>query len=308
MRLVSYEDAGRSTFGVLVGTAEGDAIIDAAGLVQGCRDIVDVLAADCLPELHQAAAEKTPDVALADVTLLPVVPNPGKILCAGVNYRSHRDEAARPEQAAPTVFLRFADSQIGAGQPAQIAHEVTKFDYEGEVAVVLGRGGRRIPADRALEHIAGYACYNDFSSRDWQRHSGQWTPGKNFPGSGAFGPWLLTADEVPDPTALVLQTLVNDDVRQSASLADLIFSIPELIAYMSTFTPLAPGDVIVTGTPGGVGLFRDPPSFLSPGDIVEVRVNGMGCLVNEIIAERGDNGADLLPPARQANAPALRAG
>lgn len=308
MRLVSYEHAGRSTFGVLVATASGDAVVDAAALIHGCHTIVDVLAAGCLPELRQATADRTPDVALSEVTLLPVVPNPGKILCAGVNYRSHRDEAARPEQGHPTVFLRFADSQIGAGRPVEIAREVTMFDYEGEVAIVLGRGGRRIPADRAIEHVAGYACYNDFSARDWQRHSGQWTPGKNFPGSGAFGPWLLTADEVPDPATLVLQTLVNDDVRQSASMADLIFSIPELIAYMSTFTSLAPGDVIVTGTPGGVGLFRDPPSFLAPGDVVEVRADGMGSLVNELVAERGGDGADLLAAPRHQNVPAARAG
>ena len=307
MRLVTYEHGGRGSFGVLVATAGGDAVIDAAGLVAGCHSILDVLAADGLSALREASADRTPDLALAEVTLLPVVPNPGKILCVGVNYRSHLEEAGRAEQGKPTVFLRFADSQLGAGQDVQIAREVSKFDYEGEVAVVVGRAGRRIPADRAAEHIAGYACYNDFSARDWQRHSGQWTPGKNFPGSGAFGPWLLTADEVADPKALVLQTLVNGDVRQHASLADLIFSIPELIAYLSTFTALAPGDVIVTGTPGGVGLFRDPPSFLNPGDVVEVRVDGMGSLVNAMVAERGDDGK-LVPRARDPDAPARRAG
>jgi 2-keto-4-pentenoate hydratase/2-oxohepta-3-ene-1,7-dioic acid hydratase in catechol pathway len=163
-----------------------------------------------------------------------------------------------------------------------------KFDFEGELAVVIGRPGRRIPATAALDHVAGYSCFNDGSIRDYQRHSGQFTPGKNFDRSGAFGPWLVTRDEIPDPAALRLQTRLNGQVVQSESTGELIFSIGDLIEYISSFTQLVPGDVIVTGTPGGVGAGRTPPLWMQAGDTVEVEISGLGCLSNRIADEDAD--------------------
>jgi 2-keto-4-pentenoate hydratase/2-oxohepta-3-ene-1,7-dioic acid hydratase in catechol pathway len=161
----------------------------------------------------------------------------------------------------------------------------TKFDYEGELAVVIGRTARHVSRDRALEYVAGYTCFNDGSLRDWQGHSTQFTPGKNFEGSGAMGPWLVTSDELPDPAALHLTTRVNGDTVQSAPLSDLLFDVPALIEYISTFARLEPGDVIATGTPGGVGAYRTPPLWLRPGDVVEVEIDRIGVLRNSVIDE-----------------------
>jgi 2-keto-4-pentenoate hydratase/2-oxohepta-3-ene-1,7-dioic acid hydratase in catechol pathway len=222
---------------------------------------------------------------LGDIEFLPPIPNPGKILCVGLNYENHRRETGRAEVANPTIFTRFADSQTGHRSAILCPPESTKLDYEGELAIVIGKGGRRIPAATALDHIAGYSCYNDGSIRDWQAHTIQFTPGKNFPATGAFGPWLVTPDEFGLPKDQKIQTRLNGTVMQSAVLADMIFPIAQLIEYCSTFTPLAPGDVIVTGTPGGVGVKRDPQVFMKPGDRVEIEIDGIGILENDIVAE-----------------------
>lgn len=161
----------------------------------------------------------------------------------------------------------------------------TMFDFEGELAIVIGKPGRAISEENALEHVAGYACYNDASVRDWQWHTRQFTPGKNFPQTGAFGPWLVTADEIPDPAVLSVTTRVNGEVLQSQPTADMIFPIPVIVAYVSQFTPLAAGDVIVTGTPGGVGAKRQPPRWLKAGDVVEIDIPGVGLLTNVVEAE-----------------------
>lgn len=224
-------------------------------------------------------------VALQDVAYLPVIPDPGKILCVGLNYENHRRETGRAEVANPTIFTRFADSQTGHRQAILRPPESVKLDYEGELAIVIGTGGRRIPAASALDHIAGYSCYNDGSVRDWQAHTIQFTPGKNFPSTGAFGPWLVSPDEFGVPGRQRIQTRLNGAVMQDAFLADMIFPIGRLIEYCSTCTQLAPGDVIVTGTPGGVGVKRDPQVFMKPGDLVEVEVDGIGVLQNEIADE-----------------------
>ncbi|MBO9377628.1 DUF2437 domain-containing protein [Sphingomonas histidinilytica] len=224
--------------------------------------------------------------ALADVVFLPVLPDPGKILCVGLNYENHRRETGRAEVAHPTIFTRFADSQTGHGAPILRPKESEKLDYEGELAIVIGKGGRRIAEADALDHIAGYSCYNDGSVRDWQAHTIQFTPGKNFPETGAFGPWLVTPDAFGVPGPQRIQTRLNGQVMQDAVLDDMIFPIARLVAYCSTFTPLAPGDVIVTGTPGGVGAKRDPQVFMKPGDRVEVEIDGIGILENGIAQER----------------------
>jgi 2-keto-4-pentenoate hydratase/2-oxohepta-3-ene-1,7-dioic acid hydratase in catechol pathway len=231
-------------------------------------------------------------VPLSEISFLPPIPDPAKIICVGLNYADHQAEAGREGAANPPIFFRWADTQIGHEQPAVKPASSEMFDYEGEVAVVIGKAGRGVSVDAATEMVAGYSCYNDFSARDWQNHTSQWGPGKNFPGTGGFGPWLVTVDEVPDPAAMRLITRVNGEQRQSASVGALIFSIPRLVSYITRFTPLSVGDVIVTGTPAGVGLFREPPCFLVPGDRVEVEVTGVGTLRNTVVAEAGPDHRD----------------
>lgn len=224
-----------------------------------------------------------PSIAVEDAEFLPVIPEPGKVICIGVNYRTHLDEIGKPPPAGPTIFTRFADSQMGHLAPAVFPHEGTEFDYEGEVALVIGKDAWKVAKEDAADVIAGYSAYNDFSVRDWQRFSSQWGPGKNFPGTGAFGPYLVPAADIADVTELELQTRVNGEVRQSATLRDLIFDIPSLIEFVTKFTKLSAGDVIVTGTPGGVGLFMQPQGLLSEGDEVEVEVTGLGVLRNTVV-------------------------
>ena len=220
-----------------------------------------------------------------EVNFEPVIPNPQKILCVGLNYISHRTETKRPETKYPSIFTRFADTQVGHETPVLRPSFSTAFDYEGELAVVIGRRGRHISEQDVSAHIAGYSCYNDVSVRDWQRHTAQWTPGKNFPSTGAFGPSLVTPDEIPDLGALTLTTRLNGKVMQEAPISDLIFSVPVIVSYISKFTPLYPGDVIATGTPGGVGDRRDPPVYMKDGDIVEVEIDRIGILRNVVQSE-----------------------
>lgn len=279
MKLVSFEVNGRASYGVL----NGDKVID-LGLRFGSQfaDLRAVLEADALPQL-KAAAEQTPaTLTLADIKLLPVIANPGKILCVGLNYKSHVAETKRPDADKPAIFVRFSDSLAADGAPLVRPATTERFDYEGELAIVIGRGGRNISQADAFDHIAGYACFNDGTARDWQRHTHQWTPGKNFPGTGPFGPALVTADEVGDVNQLSIATRLNGEVVQQASLSDLIFTIPVIIEYLSGFTTLSPGDVIATGTPGGVGDRRDPPRYLNDGDIVEVEISKVGILRNTV--------------------------
>lgn len=280
MRIVSFETRDGPSFGLL---AEGDGIVDLLRRTP-FADISGVLRADALPSLaaHAAAA---PDHGLSDVTLLPAVPDPlRKVLCVGLNYRAHVAESAGrevPEQ--PRIFARLADTIIAHGAPLWRPRNSTHFDYEGELAVVIGRAGRHIPAARAMAHVAAYTIFNDGSVRDYQKHSV--TAGKNFPATGPLGPWLVTADAIPDPAALILETRVNGERRQRTSTGDMILSVPALIEYISAFTPLSPGDVIATGTPEGVAHARRPPPWLKPGDVVEVEISGIGTLRNPVVAE-----------------------
>ena len=231
----------------------------------------------------QAAAQASGvRLAPAQVRLLPVIPNPGKLICIGLNYKTHVAETKRPDSEHPSIFLRFADTLAAHGDEVLRPAFSERFDWEGELAFVIGTGGRHIAKDKAFDHIAGYACFNDVSVRDWQKHTHQFTPGKNFPGTGPFGPYLVSRDEVPDVTQLQLETRLNGQVVQHASVGDLIFDIPTIVAYVSRFTPLSPGDVIATGTPGGVGDRREPPLYMKEGDVVEVEITGLGVLRNRI--------------------------
>ena len=272
MRFATIELNGSEQWGMI----DGDDIV----LIDQWPTLADAIASGSLPAVKPAADARR--VALGEVQWRPVIPAPRKILCVGLNYESHRKETGREVVANPTIFTRFADSQVGHERPIVLPLESDKLDYEGELAVVIGQGGRRIPADKALDHVAGYSCYNDGSVRDWQAHTIQFSPGKNWPETGAFGPWLVTPDEFGPLGPQRLQTRLNGEVMQDAHLSDMIFPVPRLIEYISTFTPLNPGDVIVSGTPGGVGAMRDPPVFMKEGDIVEVEIDGIGTLVNSI--------------------------
>jgi 2-keto-4-pentenoate hydratase/2-oxohepta-3-ene-1,7-dioic acid hydratase in catechol pathway len=282
MKLVAYELNQTSAYGVL----SGDHIIEPApALLARYPDIRALLDGGALPELAAAVAGKPATLALSDVTLLPPVGNPRKIFCVGLNYKSHVAETKRPDAVHPSIFVRFADSLTAHCAPLRFpAEKSTMFDFEGELAVVIGKGGSDIAEADALDHVAGYACFNDGTLRDWQRHTHQWTPGKNFPGTGVFGPALVTADEAGDITQVQLTTRLNGEVVQQASLSDLIFPLPVIISYLSQFTPLYPGDVIATGTPGGVGDRRDPPLYMKPGDVVEVEISRIGHLRNVVQA------------------------
>ncbi len=229
------------------------------------------------------AAARSSTLALADLRLLPVIPDPGKIVCVGLNYEEHRIESGREPTTEPTLFLRTATSQTGHGRPLLSAPESSQFDYEGEIAIVIGKPGRRIPREQAWAHIAGYTPYNDGSMRDWQRHTTQFTAGKNFDQTAGFGPWLTTRDEIADGQELTLITRLNGEEMQRATTAQLIFGIPRLIHYISSFATLEAGDVIVTGTPGGVGFKRSPPVFMRKGDTVEVEIEGVSVLSNPVL-------------------------
>lgn len=282
MRLVSFSRNGREGYGAV--TDKG--VVDLSA-VMGARfaDLKALLAADALAEAATVAAQRAPDFALADAVLLPVIPNPGKIWCCGLNYGEHVRETNREVTEQPTFFLRVADSQVGHDQAMVRPPESVQFDYEAEIAVVIGRPGRRIAEADAGQHVAGYACYNDGSVRDWQRHTSQWVPGKNFWRTGGFGPWMVTADEIPFDTVMTLTTRLNGVEMQRATTDMLIHSIARQIAYVSTIAPLEPGDVIVTGTPGGVGARRTPPVWMKAGDVCEIEVDRVGVLRNPIADE-----------------------
>ena len=224
-----------------------------------------------------------PEIDLDAVELLPPLPCPPKILCVGLNYADHSAESGFKVPDYPTIFGRFASSLIGHGAPIIRPRLSAQLDYEGEFVAVIGRGGRDIPKDRALEHVAAYSLFNDASIRDYQFKAPQWTVGKNFDGTGAFGPWLMTADVLPPGCAgLRLQTRLNGQVVQDASTNDLVFDVATLISTLSEAFTLEPGDVIVTGTPSGVGLARKPPLWMKPGDVCEVELEGIGVLRNPI--------------------------
>lgn len=279
MKLVSYENASGTSWGIL----KGDHVLDGVALTKGTfPTLKSVLKADALNEIARQAAERAGHLKLTELNLLPVIPDPGKIICVGLNYEEHRIESKREPTSEPTLFLRTTTSQAGHGQALICPPESIEFDYEGEIAIVIGKGGRRIAQDDAWNHIAGYAPYNDGSIRDWQRHTSQFTAGKNFDKTGGFGPYLTTRDEIADGQELTLITRLNGEVMQQATTEQMIFGIPRLLRYISTFTTLEPGDVIVTGTPGGVGVKRDPPVFMRRGDRVEVEITGVATLSNPI--------------------------
>jgi 2-keto-4-pentenoate hydratase/2-oxohepta-3-ene-1,7-dioic acid hydratase in catechol pathway len=288
MRLLTFSAGGKASFGAVVdggivdlGARLGDSTAQGGARFATLKALIEH---DGIGQAERITERAGPDLALSDVEFLPTVTNPGKIVCIGINYRN-RNEEYRDADAPryPSVFFRTIESLVGHEQPILRPPESEQLDYEGEIVLVIGREGRRIPEARALEHVAGLTLMNEGSVRDWLRHAKfNVTPGKNFASSGSLGPWMVTTDEVPPAGPLHVTTRVNGELRQDDTTDHLIFSFERLIAYVSTFMPLAPGDLIATGTPTGAGARFDPPKYLKPSDVVEVEVVGIGRLRNQV--------------------------
>jgi 2-keto-4-pentenoate hydratase/2-oxohepta-3-ene-1,7-dioic acid hydratase in catechol pathway len=279
MKLLSFAADGKEWFGA----TRDDGVVTLNDKI-GQPNLRAALAAGALDEMRKAAKDAAPDRKLDEMRFLPVIPQPGKILCAGINYRSHAADMARELPKQPSMFIRFADTLVGHGGELVRPKVSDHFDFEGELALVIGKGGRHIAMEHALEHVAGYTCFVDGSVRDYQKFSV--TSGKNFPGTGPLGPWLVTRDEIPDPSRLTLTTRLNGKEVQHSPTNLLIYSIPQIIAFCSDFTVLAPGDIISTGTPEGVGHGREPPLWMKPGDTLEVEITGIGVLRAHVVDER----------------------
>lgn len=285
MKLTSFVTPTRASFGVV----DGNRVIDMGVRLGGtCPDLKAALQSGAVERIRKLANAAPADYRVDEISYLPLLPNPGKVVCIGLNYVAHRAEGGhKTESAAPVIFLRVPESQVGHGQPMICPRESHEFDFEAEMAVVIGKAGRRIAKADAWSHLAGISCYNDGSVRDWQLQTAQWSPGKNFPATGAFGPWLVTPDEVDPSSNLRLRCRLNGETMQDTTTDLMMFPVPELIAFVSTWTTLEVGDVIVTGTPGGVGLRRDPQVWMKHGDVVEIELEGVGVLRNHIVKEGG---------------------
>ena len=278
MRLATFKTAQGPSYGIVTGKG----IVDLKRYIGNqYPDLKSLIAGNGFAEAAKHLSE-SPDYKESDVTWLPVIPNPDKIVCVGLNYQDHVVETGRDNTEQPAIFLRVAESQVGHRQPIIRPRESKNLDYEAEIAVIIGKAGRRISQQNSWSHIAGYSCYNDGSVRDFQRHTSQWHPGKNFVATGPFGPWMVTADEIPPNTRMTLSCRLNGEQMQRATTEQMIFKIPKIIEYVSTWTTLLPGDVLVTGTPGGVGARRNPPLWMKPGDKVEIEIDKVGILENGI--------------------------
>ncbi|QHI98574.1 2-hydroxyhepta-2,4-diene-1,7-dioate isomerase [Xylophilus rhododendri] len=287
MKLLSYFHHGRPAWGAL--DASGQGIVDLGRRLPSYASLMALLEADAVPEAQAALQGAQADHALSDVQLALPIPAPRKIFCIGVNYADrnaeYKDGSSLPKY--PSIFMRVPGSFAAHGAPLVQPRESQQLDYEGEIGIVIGRGGRRISKETALEHIAGLTCINEGTMRDWVHHAKfNVTQGKNWQSSGAIGPWIATADEYPEGyAALRVLTRVNGEARQDDTTERLMFDFAYLISYLSTFTELEAGDVIATGTPTGAGIRFDPPRFLQPGDVVEIEVSGVGILRNVVEAE-----------------------
>ncbi len=279
MRLASFSVGRTASYGSLA----GDGIVD-LGAKFGDRwpTLRSALAADALDEIRAFVRAAKPDHRAADVQWLPVMPDADKVMCIGRNYRDHAEEVGADLPEHPRVFLKHRTAIVAHEAPIVRPSASGNFDYEGELTVVIGRGGRHIPRERALDHVIGYTLLNDGSLRDYQKHS--LFAGKNFDRTSGFGPCITTADEIPDPRSLTLMTRLNGMEVQRSGVDMLLYDIPFLIHYLSQITELAPGDCIATGTPAGVGSRRKPPLWMKPGDLIEVEIAEIGVLRNRVIA------------------------
>jgi len=286
MKLLSYRHAGREAFGAVI----ADGVVDLSRWRDGVTTLRDYIACGGYRDAAEHVKGRAIDAKLSEIEYLPVITEPEKIVCAVRNYLDHHNEALaaglqRELSEFPPIFLRVWRSQCGHGQPVVKPRVSDTLDWEGELAVIIGDGGRDIAEADAWKHVAGYSVYNDVSVREWQFHAKQIASGKNFENTGPFGPWMVTADEIQPGRKLKLETRLNGEVVQSSDTGHLIFSIPQLISYSSTIFTLSPGDVIVTGTPAGVGFGRKPPRYMKPGDTIEVEIEAIGVLRNPVVAQ-----------------------
>lgn len=284
MKLLSFVHQGRETWGAVV----GDSVVDLGKKFPQHASLADYIASGDYLNAAQDVRGLAPDASLSEITYLPVITRPEKIICAVRNYMDHHQEVLaagmhRELSEEPPIFLRVWRSQTAHNQPIVRPRVSESLDWEGELAVIIGKGGRNIPESEAFKHVAGYSCYNDGSVREWQFHAKQIASGKNFESTGGFGPWMVTSDEIAPDRQLKLETRLNGQVVQSSHTGHMIFSIPKLINYASTIFTLTPGDVIATGTPAGVGWSRKPPLFMKHGDVCEVEIEGIGTLINPIV-------------------------
>jgi len=281
MKLASYTVGGRPRFGVV--TEHG--VIDMNERLGGrYESLKSVIAAGALDEVRRAAHGVRPDHDLKSIDFLPVIPDPGKILCVGINYKAHAAESGHAVAAKPNIFTKFTDTMIGHEGNMLRPKISEEFDFEGELALIIGKPGRYIKPENALSHVAGYTCFCETSVRDFIKAS--LVTGKNFPACSPLGPWMVTTDEIPDPSKLTLVTRLNGVEMQRSGTDMLIHNVPELIAYMSNFTPLSPGDIISTGTPEGIGAKRTPPVWMKNGDVLEVEISHIGTVRGHVRDEK----------------------
>ncbi|MBJ6133940.1 fumarylacetoacetate hydrolase family protein [Ochrobactrum sp. Q0168] len=275
MRLISFEIDGRPSYGLMRDTFIHEATAAFRAIYP---DLRSALAAGKASAIETESDGMDPSA----VKLFSPIPNPDKIICIGLNYANHIKETGREKPKYPSIFTRYPSSVLGSGVPLLKPICSDEFDYEGELAVIIGKEGRNIPAASAKDYILGYSCFNDGSIRDFQRHTTQFWSGKSFDDSGSMGPWIVTTDELPNPEEQHLRTILNGQEVQTTPISDLAFSIGEIIEYVSKVTRLLPGDIIATGTPGGVGRFRTPPLYMFEGDRIEVEISGIGTLSNPV--------------------------
>ena len=278
MKFVSFLLKGEAKFGI----SDGKNIIDLTDKILGARTLKELIEKKAISEAKKYASENDKNININEIEFLPLIPNPGKIICVGLNYSEHVKETGKTVEENPVVFLRVSKSQTAHNQYIQRPKVSTKLDFEGEMAVIMSEAGKHIKSNEAMKCIVGYSCYNESTVRDFQKHTSQFTMGKNFEKTGSFGPHMVLAEDIPDYTKLKIQTRLNGKVMQDANLNQLIFDIPNLISYISKALPWNAGDVLVTGTPGGVGFKRNPPVFMKDGDKVEVEISDIGVLSNII--------------------------
>ena len=281
MKFISFLHEGSEKFGV----SDDKFITDLTGKINGCRSLKELIEKNQIYNAKKYVESNKDHIDEDQIKYLPVITKPDKIICVGLNYKDHVDEIEINLEKNPVIFLRLADSQTAHKENILLPKVSKKLDYECELAVIIGKNGKHIEKENALDFVIGYSCYNDCTVRDWQQHTSQFTMGKNFEKTGSFGPHMILSDTIQDYRSLGIQTRLNGQVLQKAKLNQLIFDVPTLISYISKAMPLRAGDVIVTGTPGGVGFKRNPPIYMKHGDKVEVEISKIGVLTNNVINE-----------------------
>ena len=281
MRWISYKRCQPDQIETFGFVTRQDTVVD-VGAICEFDTLKEAIAAEALSELVKVS-DGSSGAPLNEIEFLPPITQPDKILCVGLNYRDHQAETGRGGEENPTIFVRFAEVQMGHLENMVRPEESDTLDFEGEIALIIGKSGRRIERASWLDHVAGFSCYNDGSVRGYQRHTSQFTPGKNFMATGGFGPWLMTPDEIGDLDEMEISTRLNGELMQNAKAKQLVFGFADLVEYCSSWVTLQPGDVIVTGTPGGVGSARNPPIFMDEGDTIEVTVEPIGTLTHNVV-------------------------